>query len=521
MGRKLPVRPIPFPDESPAGYLIRVAEGNGFPSVTAMVDGLCISVADGGWITAAYTRAERYAEILQLLGVNSPNAFRLSFLRFGPTADSPRMIDGISYEEQFFSEDCRAYCPICLAERRYFRKHWSLRPYLVCQTHSVRLLQDCYACKEKFSPLRGSLCTCKCGADLASGPQIAADSAPVDWWMNEMDVGGQRGSDASACLAALFAVGNSDASLELLSGAQQWIEQRVVSAELRSLVSGSQSHPRVALLPLLQSASATVQALAQEILRLTPGKRSLKTDLPERRLTRRQAELALGVSAFQMNNLLREGVPATYRLDAGDGWFSARSVSEMLYDLMVGETEVVRSPRVVTRSVASVVKAIAEGREVTAGYDPTLGISSIRSACSISPNPESERPDEVGVEEVAKILGTYPEVVRFLARVGWLECRDRDHINRKRLVTGREMVECFARKYVFAGEIAKRANIGATSTAERLMALGVPAVAGPKIDGCLVYMFERDLVDRIDLASLQTMKGYPTATGRKPAGNAT
>ncbi|MFX8235237.1 hypothetical protein ABTL20_21635, partial [Acinetobacter baumannii] len=62
-----------------------------------------------------------------------------------------------------------------------------------------------------------------------------------------------------------------------------------------------------------------------------------------------------------MNNLLREGVPATYRLDAGDGWFSARSVSEMLYDLMVGETEVVRSPRVVTRSVASVVKAIAEG----------------------------------------------------------------------------------------------------------------------------------------------------------------
>ena len=53
---------------------------------------------------------------------------------------------------------------------------------------------------------------------------------------------------------------------------------------------------------------------------------------------------------------------------------------------------------------------------MTAGYDPTLGISSIRSACSISPNPESERPDEVGVEEVAKILGTYPEVVRFLAR---------------------------------------------------------------------------------------------------------
>lgn len=521
MGRKLPVRPIPFPGESPAGYLIRVAEGNGFPSVTAMVDGLCIGVADEGWIIAAYTRAERYAEILGLLGISNSNAILLSFDRSGPTAESPRLVDGVPYAEQFFSEECGAYCPICLAERRYFRKHWSLKPYAVCQAHSVRLLRDCYACGDKLSPLRGSLCACKCGVDLACGPQIAADSAPVDWWMNEMDVGGQRRSDASACLAALFAVENSNASLELLTGARQWIEEGGVAAELRSLVSEAHLHPRVALLPLLQSGSATVRALARELLRLIPPKKLLAADLLERRLTRRQAELALGVSAFQMNNLLRERVPALYRLDAGDGWFSARSVSAMLYDLMAGEAEVVCSPRAVTRSVASVVKAIAEGRELTAGYDPTSGISSIRSACATPSNPEPERPDEVGVEEAAEILGAYPEVVRFLAKAGWLECRDRDHVNRKRLVTDRVVVERFARKYVFASEVAKRANTGVTSTAERLMALGVPAVAGPKIDGCLVYMFERDLVDRVDLAMLRTLKGYPTSTGRKPAGNAT
>lgn len=50
------------------------------------------------------------------------------------------------------------------------------------------------------------------------------------------------------------------------------------------------------------------------------------------------------------------------------------------------------------------------------------------------------------------------------------------------------------------------------------MALGVPAVAGPKIDGSLVYMFERDRVDRLDLDTLRSLKGYPTSTGRKPAG---
>ncbi|WP_428999332.1 TniQ family protein, partial [Stenotrophomonas maltophilia] len=54
----------------------------------------------------------------------------------GPTAETPRLIDGVPYGERFFSEDCRAYCPICLAEQRYFRKHWALEPYLVCQVHS-------------------------------------------------------------------------------------------------------------------------------------------------------------------------------------------------------------------------------------------------------------------------------------------------------------------------------------------------------------------------------------------------
>ncbi len=52
------------------------------------------------------------------------------------------------------------------------------------------------------------------------------------------------------------------------------------------------------------------------------------------------------------------------------------------------------------------------------------------------------------------------------------------------------------------------------------MALGVPAVAGPKIDGSLVYMFERDRVDRLDLEALRSLKGDATSTGRKPAGEA-
>ncbi len=47
------------------------------------------------------------------------------------------------------------------------------------------------------------------------------------------------------------------------------------------------------------------------------------------------------------------------------------------------------------------------------------------------------------------------------------------------------------------------------------MAMGLRAVSGPKIDGALVYMFERDAVNAIDLSKLRGLKGYPTSTGRK------
>ena len=522
MGRKLPVRPIPFLDESPAGYLIRVAEGNGFPSVTAMVGGQRAgAVFFDGWINAAYTRPDRYEEILRLCGVNNPKAFSLSFDRLGPTAESPRFVDGVPYGEQFFSEDCRAYCPLCLTEQRYFRKHWALAPYLVCQQHSVHMLRDCYACKKALSPLRGSLCTCNCGANLADAPSTTADKLAVDWWMGEMRAGEQRASEAAAWMAALFELEHHDGFLELLSSARQWSEQGVISSEIRSLVDNSHWHPRITLLPLLEAASDSARALALEILRSTSDGTSIDADLCERRLSRKQVQLVLGVSNSQLMRLERDGVLSAYRLKIGKGWYSARAANAMLCSLTANRADSTCSPRAVTRGVASVLRAMAEGREHGAGYDLSAGLSSLRSVHAVPLDPEPNSTDEVDVEKAARILGTYPDVVRFLARAGWLEHRDRDSSNRKRLVTTQGVVEHLARKYVFAGEVAKRANTGVTSTAERLMALGVPAVAGPKIDGSLVYMFERDLVDRIDLAALRTLKGYPTATGRKPAGNAT
>ncbi|MCY0856651.1 hypothetical protein [Cupriavidus sp. D39] len=347
------------------------------------------------------------------------------------------------------------------------------------------------------------------------------DPNPVEWWMRQVNLADQRADAVSACVTALLALepGNEcgEQVLVCLRVAKQWFEQGTLSNELQTLIAGSPWHPRVTLLPLLESSASQVTKLALAALRMQCDEKAVDATVEEMLLSRRHAELALGVSAFQLTKMRKEGVWRAYGLESGDGWFSARAVNAMLCRLAVTDDAVAGHRRPVTRSVGSVLMSIVDGKEASAGYDLSLGISSIRSIEVARSGPASPMVGEIGIEEAADILNSYPEAVRSLARVGWIEHRNRDCFNRKRFVADRADVEGFSRRYALAGEIAKSAGTNVTNTAERLMALGVHAVAGPKIDGCLVYVFERASVDRIDLAALHELKGYPTSTGRRSA----
>ncbi|WP_083762911.1 TniQ family protein [Saccharophagus degradans] len=44
------------------------------------------------------------------------------------------------------------YCPYCLGENPYFRKHWRFAFYTYCDRHSFQLLDACQYCEEKIIP---------------------------------------------------------------------------------------------------------------------------------------------------------------------------------------------------------------------------------------------------------------------------------------------------------------------------------------------------------------------------------
>lgn len=56
-----------------------------------------------------------------------------------------------------------------------------------------------------------------------------------------------------------------------------------------------------------------------------------------------------------------------------------------------------------------------------------------------------------------------------------------------------------------------------TNFAEKLESIGVSPIAGPRIDGTLVYLFRRKDIVGVDLLSLNDMSGYSTRTGRPPS----
>ncbi|CAG9180658.1 TniQ family protein [Cupriavidus pinatubonensis] len=519
---KLPVRPIPFPDESPGGYLVRACECNGFPSVVTMAHRLCESAYGEQWVLASYTRPERYDEILRAYGLARPEASALCYTRMGPTSDSPRAFEGRAIAERFFDDECRTFCPMCLAARKYFRKRWSLLPYAVCLEHSLSMQTDCYVCKRPLSPLRGALCRCECGASLLDAPRIPSDPEPVDWWLRQVGMGGQRAQEVEACLHALLnlvpSVAQPTDMVTRLYAAKRWLEQNIVSDGIQALIDESIWHPRIAVLPLLESPKPIVQELGNAILRgVSPWLDAGNPD-DELLLNRRQAELALGVSQFQMTKMHQQGVLTKLSLDSTNGTFSGLAAHKLLCRLASSGSNAEGVPRSLTRSIGSVISAILDGREVSAGYPMAEGLRTLRSIAQSTTTVPSATHDEIDVHETAKIMNTYPEAIRFLAKAGWLEHRTRDRLGRKRFVADRAVVMTLAEKYVLAGEIAAQAGVSVTSTSERVMAMGVRAVSGPKIDGALVYMFERDAVAGIDLSKLKDLKDYPTSTGRKREG---
>lgn len=166
----LPLRVIPFPDESLRGLIVRLAERNAFERV--------------GWIT----------ELAELnsssVNVSNCDLRKLAKITEIPVSDLSRMrceIDaagtvtfrGQKVERPHLYSDKRRVCPDCLRDAPYSRRCWDLASVHICAEHKIRLVKKCEGCQKSISWNRPWICVCSCGFDFRESVRIQVDEDQV------------------------------------------------------------------------------------------------------------------------------------------------------------------------------------------------------------------------------------------------------------------------------------------------------------------------------------------------------
>jgi hypothetical protein len=151
------IRPRVINGESWIGYLLRLSEGNHFPSIAAIA-GVC------GY--ANFSDLFRRDPRVVLCKIGAPV---VDALDWAPHRERrplrPKMAQSAPSVKQWQTR----LCPLCLtadAERPYLRSHWDWPMQIHCPHHQVMLLELCRSCHRPISMRRKQVVHCSCGADF-------------------------------------------------------------------------------------------------------------------------------------------------------------------------------------------------------------------------------------------------------------------------------------------------------------------------------------------------------------------
>ncbi|MFC7422118.1 TniQ family protein [Iodobacter arcticus] len=521
---KLPYRPIPQPDESPASLLIRTVDGNGFDSIIQLLKACGVLAYGVERIRQALTNRQLFEEMIEALGL-TPVCSSVVFLRTKPTLRSPRLLMNAAVPEKLFREDAASFCPVCLKEQPYWRRYWALRPYVVCHIHGGALLHCCPSCLRVPSLLRGQLFICKCGTDWRDCTASPEDQGPSRWLYQQLI--GKDFALLDRCFSfwlTMKAFDLWDDSVENEQGRLRLMiawgyEHRIVYKEIKRLVilQTPQQHPRHQLLPFLKKGALLAGFARQVLSGLGPVTYQYCLTEKSGYLSKQDAALVLGLSVVQMNECIKEGLLTPRRQKL------SRSCEIALCDVLnfLGKLQAptvylgkhkVRSSN---QSIAVLAKGILNGNLISAGYDLDKGLSYLRIAESSLSKELSTQSLNVG--QASAILGIHQEILRSFVKKGWLIGESHVVDGSRRLLIHAERLEQFQAEFVTAGELGRSIQTNITNYAEKLRSIGVIPIAGPAIDGSLVYLFRRADLVGVDLLSLRNLAHYETRAGRKKA----
>ncbi len=167
----LVVTPRPAATDSLMGYLLRLSEANGYPTVSYV-----LVLLHDQWFRSAIGRLDA-SPLVDIAGLTADEAAHLT-LR--PQTEPRAYIRILGHDLPTYEVNLRRpkVCPCCLAEGSGCEAFWDLAQATACPVHRVMLVTRCTHCDSNLAWARSKVSKCVCGADLSALPTQTA-AAPL------------------------------------------------------------------------------------------------------------------------------------------------------------------------------------------------------------------------------------------------------------------------------------------------------------------------------------------------------
>lgn len=153
----LVVTPKPMPSESYKGYILRVAEANGYRSIHGML-------RHAGMTENEIRSAAPPPDKLKLLMGSDLREF--DFLSEKTKHGRYQVLSGRRIPSLYLRSKHTRVCPCCIAEKGYISSFTELKYAVVCPEHKIETIEQCPSCHKGLDVFRPGLAKCQCGYDF-------------------------------------------------------------------------------------------------------------------------------------------------------------------------------------------------------------------------------------------------------------------------------------------------------------------------------------------------------------------
>jgi hypothetical protein len=173
---RLLYKPEPYADESLRGYLIRLAEKNGYKLIWLYK--LAKLFKPSGYILNLHLIKEPSYNFDLLAQVTEMQVHRLTEMTLFNDFVLENNINSKEintvYQLGVYGTQIQV-CPVCIQENGYFRKVWDITLYTCCHIHKCLMVNICSQCQRNLSPFRLNIRECRCGKEIKQQKVITVE----------------------------------------------------------------------------------------------------------------------------------------------------------------------------------------------------------------------------------------------------------------------------------------------------------------------------------------------------------